>query len=614
MTSNEVKTSAGGARVQKGGGSAIFVALGLTAAILAGAYGGICAYAHTLDTFYPHHTINGVDVGGLTVEEAGTALAEQLPDRELSLTVSRPTDSAWPEGADAPVSVTLGELGYTAERCPDIAQRSYEEQRQGGVLRGGMRFLSAVTSISQDRLILEDRDETVFDETVQRLAEELTMEPQDGSYEVDGTTLTITKAADGRDVTAEDVRKALEQEIQFTGRLLGDGTALVGCARRNAKTISAQAVHDAVSGEVKNAGYDVATGSIIPEQVGAEFDVSAAQKALNNAAPGETIAVQADIQYPAVTEEILKDALFRDLLGECTTHVGGSAARISNVRLASSAFNGTVMNSGDVFSYNETVGQRTAAKGYKPAPAYVQGETVDEIGGGVCQPSSTLYYACLLSNMEITERYAHRYIPAYITRGMDATVSWGGPDYKFTNNTDYPIKIVTVYANNYLTVQLWGTKTDDTTVKMTYETLSTTPFEEVEQVDPTLAPGTRSVKVTPYTGYKVRTYRNIYAGNGTLISSSYEATSDYKSRNRVVLVGPAAEETGGGAVIPGTPVDTAPVTPTAPANPPVTTPTEPPVDTEVTGPAEIPATPPAEPEAPVEEPFAPVIVVPEAGA
>ena len=113
--------------------------------------------------------------------------------------------------------------------------------------------------------------------------------------------------------------------------------------------------------------------------------------------------------------------------------MGGTAARVSNVKLASAAFDGTVLNSGDLFSYNETVGQRTEAKGYKAAPAYVQGETVDEIGGGVCQPSSTLYYACLLANMEITERYAHRYIPAYITRGMDATVSWGGPDYKFTD-------------------------------------------------------------------------------------------------------------------------------------------------------------------------------------
>lgn len=200
--------------------------------------------------------------------------------------------------------------------------------------------------------------------------------------------------------------------------------------------------------------------------------------------------------------------------------MGGTAARISNVRLASSAFSGTVLNCGDIFSYNGTVGQRTTARGYQAAPAYVKGETVDEIGGGVCQPSSTLYLACLKSNLEITERYAHRYAPTYIEWGMDATVSWGGPDYRFTNNTDYPIKLVATYAKGYLTVKILGTKVDDIQVKMTKEVLSDTPYETVYEEDATLAPGTESVKTTPYTGHKVKTYRNLYDGSGTLISSS----------------------------------------------------------------------------------------------
>ena len=139
---------------------------------------------------------------------------------------------------------------------------------------------------------------------------------------------------------------------------------------------------------------------------------------MDSAAPGDTLEIPAVIEYPAVTAEQLKPVLFRDLLGSYTTHVGGSAARISNVKLASASVNGTVLNSGDIFDYNGVVGQRTTARGYQPAPAYVQGETVDEIGGGVCQPSSTLYLATLKSNLEIVERYAHRYVPAYIPKGM----------------------------------------------------------------------------------------------------------------------------------------------------------------------------------------------------
>ena len=407
--------------------------------------------------------------------------------------------------------------------------------------------------------------------------------------------LLVRIPKDGQSLDADALQSALEDRSWNSSLTI----ALPREVLSPTEVLTAQDIHDAVSGEVKNAGYDAENDAITPEQVGADFDVPAAQAAMDAAEPGSTVRIAADIRLPSVTAEDLEELLFRDVLGEARTHVSGTAARISNVKLASAAFNGVVLNSGDVFSYNETVGQRTTAKGYKPAPAYVKGETVDEIGGGVCQPSSTLYYACLLANMEITERYAHRYIPAYITRGMDATVSWGGPDYKFTNNTKYPVKIVAKYDKGYLTVQLWGTRTDDLTVKMTYETLSTTPFEEVEQLDPSLAPGQRQVKVTPYTGYRVRTYRNIFDGSGALLSSDVEAISDYKHRDRLILVGPPKEEAPetSGAVpgIPATPAEQEPATPPSTQEP----------STPATGPAEIPA----EPETPVEPAEPPSIVV-----
>jgi hypothetical protein len=210
----------------------------------------------------------------------------------------------------------------------------------------------------------------------------------------------------------------------------------------------------------------------------------------------------------------------------------------------------------------------------------------------VCQPSSTLYLATLNSNLEIVERYAHRYVPAYIPKGMDATVSWGGPNYRFKNNTDYPIKIQAVYEKGYLTMTIFGTKTDDVTVKMTNQVLSSTAAQEVYVDDPTLPAGTTVVKSTPYTGYKVRTFRNLYDGAGKLISSTFEASSDYKVRNRVILKGPdlaaaAGTTPGTTPVLPApdspviSPVDPDPVDPQVPAvNPtPVPDPTPVPVPT-----------------------------------
>ena len=579
QTTNEavVQKNQGGARLKKGGKGPLVV-LGVIVGVLVLAYVGLCAYAGSLDTFYPNYHINGIAVGGMTVEQASQALAAELPEQVMTLHCGgNPVKSGWPSDSLPPV--TLGELGYTEERCGAIAQRLFDQQKSCGFFSQGSRFLSALFSSTGETVSDEDMDASVFQEQVTRLARELALEPQDTTYSIGENSISITKAVNGRSVKEDALAEALIHAIRTYGTQ-GELIAYISFAHFNPWNLTAQAIHDEVAAEMKNAGYDPETKSITPERLGAEFDVDAAQKALDAAAPGETVEIPATIEYPRVTAEQLKGVLFRDVLGEARTKVGGTAARISNVKLSASSINGYVMNTGDVFSYNGVVGKRTAANGYQPAPAYVKGETVDEIGGGICQTSSsTLYLACLRGNLEITERHAHRYIPAYIAAGMDATVSWGGPDYKFTNDTDYPIKIVTSYEGGYLTVKVLGTNATGITAKMTNEKLSTTDFQVVYEDDPTLAPGTEKVKTTPYTGSKWKTYRNLYDANGKLISSTYEDTSDYKARNKVILKGPAKAEVpaSGPADIPA-PTPEAPDTPAVPetpVEPPTETPTEP---------------------------------------
>ena len=547
---------------KKSGKGPLLIA-GIVLAVLLAAYAGLCAYAGSLDTFYPNRHINGIDVGGLTVEQAQQRLERQLLQQAITLV----------DDKDQPLAqFTVGDLGYTAENFAGDAQFWKNDDRSKGFFMKGWAYLATVTGRWPGGAHWPDMDQAVFSKTVSRLTEQLSEAPLDASGAVEGQSVHITKARDGR--TPQDLRLLLANISDYS---LSGYQVPISFQTVPAKTLTAQQLHDQLHGEVRNASYDSATDSIVPEQLGADFDIAAVQKAMDEAAPGETLTVKADIQQPEVTAADLKAVLFRDVLGEAKTHVSGSAGRIGNVKLSAQIINGLVLNSGETFSYNGSVGKRTADRGFKPAPAYVKGETVDEIGGGICQTSSTLYLACLRSNLEITERYAHRYVPAYITAGMDATVSWGGPDYKFTNNSLYPIKIVTIYENNYLTVRILGTNVDGTSVKMTNEHLSTTPYETVYEDDPTLAPGTEKVKTTPYTGYKYRTYRNVYDANGKLISSAYEATSDYKSRNKVILRGPAVEPADGGAQIPtDTTEPTTPVEPTEPQDPDVPAePTEP---------------------------------------
>lgn len=377
-----------------------------------------------------------------------------------------------------------------------------------------------------------------LDGWVSEIQQQVYQAPEDTAAQLVNGQLEVTMAQDGRQVSGGTVRDLL---LSVTDAASADSYSFtLQPETLPAKTLTAQELHDQLHGEMKNASYDTATGTIVSEQPGADFDVDTVQSAMDKAAPGETLTLDAIIEEPKVTAKELKAVLFRDVLGEARTHVSGSAGRIGNVKLSAQTINGIVLNSGDIFSYNQSVGKRTEARGYKPAPAYVKGETVDEVGrrASARPPPRCISRACR-SNLEIVQRYAHRYAPSYITWGLTPPSPGAGRDYQFANDTNYPIKIVTSYSGGYLTVTIYGTKVDDITVKMTTEKLSDTPYETIYEDDPTLAPGTEKVKTTPYTGHKVRSYRNLYDGNGNLISSTLEAVSDYKSRNKVILRGPA---------------------------------------------------------------------------
>ena len=169
---------------------------------------------------------------------------------------------------------------------------------------------------------------------------------------------------------------------------------------------------------------------------------------------GETLSADADTN--------LKDY---QIIGTYTTKTTANSVRNKNIQLAAEKLNGTIIQPGEEFSFNNTVGERTAAKGYGAAAAYNEGEVVQEIGGGICQVSTTLYNAVLRSGLKTTKRQSHTFVPTYVTPGFDATVSWGGPDYRFANvpaneaysNTgSYAIGIKAHYANRSVTVSIYG--------------------------------------------------------------------------------------------------------------------------------------------------------------
>lgn len=213
--------------------------------------------------------------------------------------------------------------------------------------------------------------------------------------------------------------------------------------------------------------------------------------------------------------------------------------RTDNIILTCKMLNEAVLMPGSTFSFNQTVGNRVEDRGFKPAPTFVNGRVEESVGGGICQVSSTLYYACLKSNLEIVSRTSHSMSPDYLEKpGLDATVCWNAIDYQFKNDTNHPIKILTWVEDDKVHVKIMGTKTNHNTVVIESKIISTTPFQTIYRENPNLAPGQTKVVQVPFTGYVVETYRVITDENGNLISCKPVSKDTYKKLDQIIEQSP----------------------------------------------------------------------------
>ncbi len=537
---SSVQETGGGKRIapaekSRSAGKTAGLVIGIVLGVLVLGYGAACAAAQMVygHAALPNTTVLGLDVSGMSAQEA-----EQLWQEKGAAALESTAIDLTRDGQTVG-SVTLAELGVTvkplyisrAAGCDSASDHPLTVVESGWeLLRSYLRPTDVTPQLDVDGAKLTDTCET--------LADTLDCTLVDGSYRLEnGQGLYITKPRDGEKLDGGALQTLLEQ------RLAARDLSPAECVyrERQAAALDVQALHDELEGKTVSAVCDKATGRPTQSHVGVTFDVAAVQSQLDAAAPGAEFLADAEVQFPAVTTEELETAMFRDVLGTSTTKCAGPWGRHQNIRLAAKAINGNIYNPGEEFWYNAAVGQRTEARGFQPAAAYSGGRTVTSIGGGICQVSSTLYYATLLSDLKIVLRYAHMFDPGYMpVTGCDATVSWGGPDFAFRNDTDYPIKIVTSYNDdtNELTVTIMGTRVNDNYVVMTNQFLSYSEFKVVYKEDESVSPGDQVVDQYGHNGYEVRTYRNVYDGEGKLLRSTVEATSDYDRGDKIILVAP----------------------------------------------------------------------------
>ena len=275
---------------------------------------------------------------------------------------------------------------------------------------------------------------------------------------------------------------------------------------------------------------------------GYTFDATSAKELVDAAAYNEVVRIPFTVTEPEHTKDEVSSILYRDELASYTAKSGSRPnTRDVNLRLSCEKINGIILYPGDTFDYNKALGKRTPENGWKKADGYFLGQTVSDYGGGICQASSSLYYCTLIADLEIVTRVNHSFVSSYMPMGMDATVSWGGPDFRFKNNTEYPIRIEATANKGNVTVKLIGTDTKDYYVKMEYKVLESTKYETVYEEMTEAEAKAQGKKdgeeiTSPYTGYKVVTYKCKYSKEtDELISREEEETSTYKKRDRVLV-------------------------------------------------------------------------------
>ncbi len=241
------------------------------------------------------------------------------------------------------------------------------------------------------------------------------------------------------------------------------------------------------------------------------------------------------VDEPKVTREQLTQ--IQNVLGKYTTHCGSGGGRVQNIVTGAKLINGSVIMPGEEFSADAAMRPYTFENGYAEAGSYENGKVVQSMGGGICQVSSTLYNACLMAELEITQRQPHSMTVGYVEPSMDAAIAGDYKDLKFKNNTESPIYVEGYVSGGYITFVIYGkeTRPESRSVKYVSETLSTTPGKKVF-VASDAALGSKSTTSSGHTGMQAQLWKVVYE-NGKEVSRDVINKSSYRSSETTIAVG-----------------------------------------------------------------------------
>lgn len=367
-------------------------------------------------------------------------------------------------------------------------------------------------------------------ENINNSIEEAVIQP---SYYIEDGKLIITSGKEGLIVEENQLYEEIYKLVKSNEQ---EQTIAIPLIKATPEAIDIEKIHQEVYKEVQNAYYTKEPFTIYPESDGVDFDLENAKAILTE--QKEEYEIPLVITKPTKTTKDIGTEAFPDRLAIFTTkYQASNVNRTTNLRLAASKINGTVILPGEEFSYNKVVGERTIQAGYKEAAVFSNGSVVNGLGGGICQISTTLYDAVVMANLEITERRNHQFVTSYVPAGKDATVVWGSQDFKFKNTRKYPVRITATVEGGVATVQVWGVK-EEVEYDITIETkkTATIPFTTQYVQDASLPAGQQKVVQSGSNGSKVEAYK-VTRLNGQVISTTLLSKDTYNAMKKIVHVG-----------------------------------------------------------------------------
>jgi len=495
----------------------------------------------------------GVNIGGMSKEQAKAALHEATDHTytklDMSVTVLNTTVTLSPDKTGASLNVDgIVQAAYDRGRT---GSRSEQQQARAQALVSAYHvpispYLNLDTDYIRDQINkLGKKYSTTLSQSTYEItgdAPSMDVENKDTTVVYQTLHVHIGTAEYGLSATKlyEQIIDAYNSNIfQVTGECTVVAPDMLNC----------EEIYNLYCVAPQDAAYaDPNSYEVIPEAYGYGFDLESFKLLVSGAEYGATLEVPLTFIAPNITAEELSGETFKDTLSSFRTKLSANADYNHNLTLVCNALNNLVIKPEETFSFNTAVGQPNDKDGYKAVMAYVGKEYKEVMGGGISQVASTLYYCALMADLEIVERVNHYYIPDYCDAGMDADISYGALDLRFTNTSGQPIRIQATVSADYIEIALIGTANAEYTVKIETEIVKTyEPTTLLLTLPADNASGYKSgdVLVAPITGYSISTYRCVYriaSGDteepvdpNTPVLRELLTQSHYEKRNQIVV-------------------------------------------------------------------------------